>query len=162
LFYARFWCRYLCPAGAFLSLLNHVRLLRRCVPAKWFARCEFGLTPADHLDCLYCDRCRHTGLRTADFGLRIETDVREQSAIRNRQSAIVRRPLVVGVVIVGLFVAGVSVSQFRRVMPLILEEPAAAVGAGGQPREVDAQKVRILIEQGRLSDRKAEHYKTVP
>ena len=32
LFYARFWCRNLCPAGAFLSLLNGVRLLRRFVP----------------------------------------------------------------------------------------------------------------------------------
>jgi Na+-translocating ferredoxin:NAD+ oxidoreductase RnfG subunit len=162
LFYTRFWCRYLCPAGAFLSLLNHVRLLRRCVPAKWFARCEFGLTPADHLDCLYCDRCRHTGLRIADFGLRIETDVREQSAIRKRRSAIFGRPLVLGVVVVGLFIAGISVSQFRRVMPLILEEPAAAVGAGGQPRDVDVQKVHTLVEQGRLSDRKAEHYKTAP
>jgi hypothetical protein len=27
---------------------------------------------------------------------------------------------------------------------------------------VDAQKVRTLIEQGRLSGRKAEHYKAVP
>ncbi len=72
------------------------------------------------------------------------------------------RPLVLGVVVVGLFVAGVSVSQFRRVMPLVLEEPAAAVGAGGQPRDVDVQKVRTLIDQGRLSDRKAEHYKAIP
>ena len=34
LFYTRFWCRYLCPAGAFLSLLNHVRLLRAVVPSS--------------------------------------------------------------------------------------------------------------------------------
>ena len=29
LFYFRFWCRYLCPAGAFLALFNKLRLLRR-------------------------------------------------------------------------------------------------------------------------------------
>ncbi len=154
LFYTRFWCRYLCPAGAFLSLLNHLRLLRRWVPAKWFGRCEFGLTAGDHLDCLYCDRCRHTELR-------IEDSSRGQSAIRNPQSAILRRPLVLGVIVVGLLVAGISARQFRRVMPLILEEPVATVGPGGQPRDVDVQKVRTLIEQGRLSDRKAEHYKTI-
>jgi hypothetical protein len=155
LFHTRFWCRYLCPAGAFLSLLNHVRLLRRWVPAKWFGWCEFGLTAGDHLDCLYCDRCRLTRLRIVDCGLRIEGGAQEQSAI-------LKRTLVLSVVLVGLFVAGISVSQFRRVMPSILEGPVATAGAGGQPREVDVQKVRTLIEQGRLSDRKAEHYKTIP
>jgi predicted membrane-bound spermidine synthase/Na+-translocating ferredoxin:NAD+ oxidoreductase RnfG subunit len=151
LFYVRPWCRYLCPAGAFLSLLNHVRLLRRLVPAKWFGRCEFGLTASDHLDCLYCDRCRHTRLRTADFGLRIKEGTR-------RPAGLAGRPLVLGVVVAGLFVAGVSVSRFREVMPLVLEEPAPTLSAGGQPRDVDVQKIRTLIQQGQLSDRKAEYY----
>jgi NosR/NirI family nitrous oxide reductase transcriptional regulator len=154
LFYTRFWCRYLCPAGAFLSLLNHARLLRRWVPARRFGGCEFGLTATDHLDCLYCDRCRHAGLR-------MEEGVRGQSAVRKRQPAVLRRPLVFGVVIVGLFVAGISLSALRRVMPLILEPRGPGAGAGGQPREVDVQKVRTLIEQGRLSDHKAEHYQAV-
>jgi spermidine synthase len=159
LFYVRFWCRYLCPAGAFLSLLNHIRLLRRWVPAKWFGQCEFGLAASDHLDCLYCDRCRHMRFGISDSGLRMETGERGQSAIHNRQSAIVGRPLVLGVAILGLFIAGVSLSRFRQVMPLILEEPVTAAGAAGQPRDVDVHKVRTLIDQGVLSNHEASYYK---
>lgn len=55
----RLWCRYLCPAGAFLSLLNLGGWLRHALPAKKFGRCEFGLGGRDHLDCIYCDRCRY-------------------------------------------------------------------------------------------------------
>ncbi len=149
LFYRRFWCRYLCPVGAFLSLLNHARPLRRLVPAKWFGKCEFGLTASDHLDCLYCDRCRHpaTQAGTASSG--------------KSERAPFARPLVFGAVLVGLFVASLAVSQFRQVMPLILEEPVATVGAGGEPRDVDVKQIRTLIDQGRLSDRKAEHYREI-
>ncbi|MCP4454249.1 MAG: 4Fe-4S binding protein, partial [Planctomycetes bacterium] len=57
LFVTRFWCRYLCPTGAFLSLLNRCAWLQRLLPAKKYGRCEFGLAGRDHLDCIYCDRC---------------------------------------------------------------------------------------------------------
>ncbi len=142
LFYTRFWCRYLCPVGAFLSLLNHVRLLRRCVPAKSFGRCEFGLTASDHLDCLYCDRCR--------------CPPRSDAAATPNPTR--TRPLVLAVAVCGLFVASVSVGQFRKVMPTLLQEPVPATTAG-QPRDVDVRQIRTLIEQHQLSDRKAEYYK---
>ncbi|MCJ7778162.1 MAG: 4Fe-4S binding protein, partial [Sedimentisphaerales bacterium] len=32
IFYTRFWCRYLCPVGALLSLLNNVTILNRFLP----------------------------------------------------------------------------------------------------------------------------------
>ncbi len=152
LFYSRFWCRYLCPVGAFLSLLNHVRLLRQWVPAKWFGTCEFGLTASDHLDCIYCDRCRHP--QTRDLSARSDTDA-------GRRRRAFAQPLWYTALISGLFVAGVSLSRFRQVMPLILEESVATVAAGGQPRDVDVEQIRTLIDQGRLSDRKAEYYKDV-
>ena len=57
-FYTRFWCRYLCPAGAFLSLFNNLPIPKLRLPAKSFGRCEFGLTYKDKLDCIYCDKCR--------------------------------------------------------------------------------------------------------
>jgi hypothetical protein len=44
-------------------------------------------------------------------------------------------------------------------MPLILEEPASATAAAGQPRDVDVRRIRMLLEQHQLSDRKAEYYK---
>ena len=152
LFYSRFWCRYLCPVGAFLSLLNHARLLRRLVPAKWFGKCEFGLTASDHLDCLYCDRCRHPATQAGAIPTARSEGAKRRTFVR---------PLVLGAALVGLFVAALAVSQFRQVMPLILEEPVAAVGAGGQPRDVDVRQIRTLIDQGRLSDRKAEYYSEI-
>lgn len=143
-FYVRFWCRYLCPAGAFLSLLNRFRLLRRFNPPKWFAQCEFGLTVSDHLDCIYCDRCRHP-MKATPAG--------------TSQSA--GSVLILAAVLLGLFVAGLSVSQLRLAMPEVLQESIKATGAGGQPRDVDVRQIRTLIEQGRLSNHEAEHYKQV-
>ena len=58
LFYSRFWCRYLCPAGAFLSLFNKIAIFSRYMPAKRYANCEYGLSINDKLDCIYCDKCR--------------------------------------------------------------------------------------------------------
>ncbi len=58
-FYPRFWCRNLCPAGAFLALLNGVRVLRGWLPRTDPARCDLGVRRMDELDCLCCDRCRH-------------------------------------------------------------------------------------------------------
>ncbi|MCX5644652.1 MAG: 4Fe-4S binding protein [Phycisphaerae bacterium] len=141
LFSVRFWCRYVCPVGAFLSLLNHARLLRRWMPPRWFGHCEFGLTAADHLDCLYCDRCRHTAAQDTPRGK--------------------GRSLLLAAAACGLFVASASLSQFRRVMPSILEEPVPAAATAGQPRDVDVQQIRTLIDQHRLSDWKAQYYRLI-
>jgi spermidine synthase len=57
--FRRFWCRNLCPAGAFLALLGGARLLRRWTPRTQPARCDLGVRTVDDLDCIHCDRCRH-------------------------------------------------------------------------------------------------------
>lgn len=144
----RFWCRYLCPAGAFLSLLNHFTLLRRWLPGKHFGRCEFGLTAGEHVDCLHCDRCRYSAKEDGDAKCCVSTTARAASY-----------PFLAAVLLAGVLMAGVSISQFRRVVPALLESPAATVGAAGQPRDLDLQRVRTLIDQGRLSNREADHYK---
>ncbi|MBN2490684.1 MAG: 4Fe-4S binding protein, partial [Planctomycetes bacterium] len=59
LVFRRFWCRNLCPAGAFLSLLGGLRLLRRLSPDTRPAACDLGVRHTRELDCLRCDRCRH-------------------------------------------------------------------------------------------------------
>jgi predicted membrane-bound spermidine synthase len=58
-FFRRFWCRNLCPAGAFLSLFNGLRFLKRFVPQTRPQACDLGVRDRRELDCLQCDRCRH-------------------------------------------------------------------------------------------------------
>ena len=57
--YRRFWCRNLCPAGAFLALLGGVRALRGILPAPRPSRCDLGVRDPFELDCIQCDRCRY-------------------------------------------------------------------------------------------------------
>jgi hypothetical protein len=59
LVFRRFWCRNLCPAGAFLSLLGSLKILRRIVPGVHPSLCDMGVRTGRDLDCLGCDRCRH-------------------------------------------------------------------------------------------------------
>lgn len=58
-FYRRFWCRNLCPVGAFLSLLNLRNPLSRLFAKPRPSHCDMGLRRAGEADCLRCDRCRH-------------------------------------------------------------------------------------------------------
>lgn len=59
LVFGRFFCRNLCPAGAFLALLNRVTLLRRWLPKPRTGRCDLGVRHHHDLDCICCDRCHH-------------------------------------------------------------------------------------------------------
>ncbi|MFC2082444.1 4Fe-4S binding protein [Candidatus Bipolaricaulota bacterium] len=64
---ARFWCRYLCPMGALLSLFNRVSFLRlkldkhRCSGCDACSSdCPMGLEPHtqyDNHNCIKCGRC---------------------------------------------------------------------------------------------------------
>ncbi|MBM3298565.1 MAG: 4Fe-4S binding protein, partial [Deltaproteobacteria bacterium] len=59
IFYFRFWCRYLCPAGAFLALSNKIALLREHAPKPIPGRCDLGVTSTSDVDCIRCHRCLH-------------------------------------------------------------------------------------------------------
>ena len=53
----RFWCRNLCPAGAFLALCNGAALLRRWMPVPYPGHCHLGVNSPSDMDCIRCDRC---------------------------------------------------------------------------------------------------------
>ena len=69
-FTPRFWCRNLCPAGAFLSFFNRVRLINLIPGGKknagWLpvihpGKCDMGIARLTETDCLNCDRCSLAG-----------------------------------------------------------------------------------------------------
>jgi spermidine synthase len=147
-FYARFWCRYLCPVGAFLSLLSNVAILKRYLPAKRFGKCEFGLSAKNQIDCLCCDTCRYERRKST------------QPLMPYALMKLLSRYFVVVVLAVTILVSTVSVSRFLQVIPTGLEYPTA-LAAGGQPRDVDLQRIRTMIRQQKLSNQEAEFYKKV-
>jgi polyferredoxin len=152
-FYTRFWCRYLCAVGAFLSLFNKVVILKRYVPAKKFGSCEFGLTGKDQMDCIYCDRCRYQA----------RTVVKKEHLLRphHAPAKAVSQYFVVVVLIAAILISTVSVSRFSQVIGAGIGQSAGTQSTGGEPRDVDLQRIRTMIEQNMLSDREAEFYKKV-
>jgi predicted membrane-bound spermidine synthase/Na+-translocating ferredoxin:NAD+ oxidoreductase RnfG subunit len=139
-FYTRFWCLYLCPTGAFLSLLSGIGLLKKRLPAKWFARCEFGLSTTDRLDCLYCDRCRY----------------KPKPVLHIRQDK--GRYLLAAALLAAVFVSVISVNSFLEVAPGSIEYRSATLSSAGKPRDVDIHRIRSMIQQGKLSDQEAQFY----
>jgi len=145
--YTRFWCLYLCPAGAFLSLFNNIALLKRFLPARRFSRCEFHITAEESAECIYCDRCRYQPKPVTEKPGRVKT------------AAIPGRYFLIGVILIALFISAVSVDRFLLVSAGGFTEPAVSAVSGGQPRDVDARRIEMMIRQGRLSDKEAQFYK---
>ncbi len=56
--FVRFWCRYLCPTGAFLGLGSRLAPLARWLPGRDVARCDLGVAGPRDPGCLLCYRCR--------------------------------------------------------------------------------------------------------
>jgi hypothetical protein len=105
------------------------------------------------MDCIYCDRCRYQ----AKAAVRKERLLRPDYARMKPLS----RFFMVGVLAVAILVSTVSVSRFLQVIGTSRDYSATFVPSGGEPRDVDMQRIRGLIEQNKLSDREAEFYKKV-
>lgn len=56
LFFPRFWCKYFCPLGAFLSLLNKIRLLKTAEIKKLIS-CDYRAKNSRDPECLNCNLC---------------------------------------------------------------------------------------------------------
>jgi hypothetical protein len=129
-----------------LSLFNNLVILKRLVPAKNFAGCEFGLTAKDNMDCIYCDRCRY----------RLKPSSPELAA--GYPLSRLARYLLFSVLIIGVFISAFYVDKFFDAIPSPAEHSAAFTSSAGQPRDADIQRIRTMIEEKRLSDREAGFY----
>ncbi|OQX83665.1 MAG: hypothetical protein B6D53_01885 [Candidatus Omnitrophica bacterium 4484_49] len=56
LFFPRFWCRYFCPVGAFLSLFNKIAWFKLGW-RKNLSCCKYNLKSLRNLECLQCNNC---------------------------------------------------------------------------------------------------------
>jgi len=150
--FPRFWCRNLCPTGAFLSLLNGITLLRWIVPARYPQRCDLGVQAAADLDCIHCDRCR----------LPREGEAPAEPA-RAPWNAF-EKGFLAAVMILAVVLVGYTASATR----VFLRSSAGTVagtaitGAAGKPRDVNVERVQQLIRQRGLSGNEAQFYAPVP
>jgi hypothetical protein len=64
------------------------------------------------------------------------------------------------VLVVALLASAVSVGRFLEVIPAGAEGLTLSA-SGGQPRDVDLQRVRTMIREKRLSDKEADFYKKI-
>lgn len=147
LFFPRFWCRNLCPSGAFLALLGGVRLMRRFLPTTAPIRCDLGVRSTAELDCICCDRCRMPSA----------PDVTVQPPEKS--------PWLYGVLIATCATLALSMgfyslaetSLWKEKSAPIVSQPRSAVT--GKPRNVDMERLHRMIRRGLLSDREALYYR---
>jgi len=152
-FYERFWCRYLCPAGAFLSLFNKITILRHLLPARRYGRCEFGVTTADRLDCIYCDKCRSAfKARPAPAG---------SYTPASRPAQVLSRRLVLVAAIFAVCISAIAISRFNEVIRIAGSQTPAVSTSAGQPRNVDLRKIKKMIKEKKLSGKRADYYKKI-
>jgi spermidine synthase len=154
-FYGRFWCRNLCPVGAFLSLLNRIRLLRRWIPTVPFTHCDYGVCCCEDLDCMCCDRCR------SQNSARVQTCA---SAQIEKAATFVRGYLYEIILLIVVAVSAVLwLGQLRTIQENGENRSYASkiLRTTGNVRNVDMQMLHSKIRRGQLSEREALYYDTI-
>lgn len=148
LFVPRFWCRILCPAGAFLSFFNigaHRRF--RLLPVRC---CDYGVGSVHELDCIQCDRCRIAAKK------------------KQRRTQPPNKPLII------LFYAAAAAAVVwwttllwsAPVTPgegqaALLDTEQKAVSAETTMRNVDIEQIKRKIQTRELSGKRAMYYHNV-
>jgi spermidine synthase len=136
--YPRFWCRYFCISGAFLSFFNKMRLpwkkLRR------YNACPFEVKGSNDLTCFQCDRCL--------------AKKASEPAIEN--NLFFKVALAVTIFFVIFFMAsGLKPPSINNmVLKNNLRSEAMA--------KVDKERINDLIAHGKLSDHEALYYEKRP
>jgi polyferredoxin len=144
LFYLRFWCRYFCASGAFLSLFNRIGIFKD----RSRAGCCISAGSCRDLDCIECNQCaREHSAR------RIEQDVPRSD--KNKDN------LFKGILIFTLLVMAVTFAYSFK-FQAVKSEAVVGVEPGIIKYEtIDAVRLKKMIGQGELSEKEAGYYKEV-
>jgi hypothetical protein len=152
LFFKRFWCRNLCPAGAFLAILNGVRGLGRFLPRRYVGRCDLGVRSLRDLDCIDCDRCAIRKRAPCEGGYTLTIVFLQCVAIA----------AIALVWVLAAQLGSATTPDAAEVGSAAIEAPALLPNAAGTARDVDLDRMRALMRQGHLSDHEALYYSPLP
>ena len=106
----RFWCAYLCPSGAFLSLASLLRLNERkvedsCIKCgRCLGACDFGAITPDYttrpLECTFCMNCKEVCPKNSIkfFGKSNSVKTKSSKENSNLQPSYARRNFLIGVI----------------------------------------------------------------
>ena len=157
IFFGRFWCRNLCPVGAFLAWLGAWRPLRRFAPVTAPGSCDYGVQHHRDLDCLQCDRCRrarasptgesaHQQLRPREIVFLLAVGAGAIFFIHSMVMAAREFPSLGNSTSIFFQASEKSLANDK----LKLADPAAL------------KKINAQIQQKKLSDHEAKYYKPLP
>jgi hypothetical protein len=164
IFSGRFWCRNLCPTGAFLGWLGAFRPLHRLAPYITPANCGYGVRRYDDLDCLQCDNCRKAGAQPAEEAAEPRPTARELAYLA---AALALAALLVRLVVAPFEVSKAWKTEGAEVPSLgktnvsgfqALEKPPPRPPPRTLPA-AETQKIRDQIQKKKLSDHEAKYYK---
>lgn len=146
IFFRRFWCRNLCPTGAFLALLNRFQWLRFARRRIRPGHCDLGVAEREQLDCINCDRCRMP-------------DSRRPGA--RRPAAIALYAAVLAYLFIWTSYTPPSTGDRMESGTPAREAKATQRSADsiqGEPRDADMGRIEQMIRDGRLSEHEALYY----
>ncbi len=144
LIYPRFWCRILCPAGAFLSLIRLITPFNILSNKRTPAKCSSGILSENESDCLCCNRCALESSKNLPF---------DKNFIYNKKVFL----FIITILSSILLLIAMITEKEEYVPPSSEKQPVAEL----PPRntyKIDKNKYLQLIKEGKLSDKKAMYY----
>ena len=148
LFYTRLFCRFLCPTGAFLSILNRIAIFKKFLSPKRFRLRKSNITPAVQTDCIYRDPPK------ADRHLPEKITGIQKPPAKTLSSYI----LITVVAAAAIFISFATIRNFKNAFSAELIEPQNVQSAAPSSGNIDVQNIRSLIHQNKLSNREALFY----
>ncbi len=169
-FYKRFWCRVLCPSGAFLSMFNAIKLFVKTDKRINPGRCNMGIFNIKAIDCICCDNCRIKSSRKQ----LISKPFKLKSYILLFLSIACFIYILIQILIVNLpsqldkkvALKNLNITPKQKSIPsqnapLKKKQTQAIKQSIGSPKNINLKRYKEFIHKGYLSSKEAEYYKRI-